>query len=433
MRGCASRTFLRGIAAVAALAIAATLDASTRLADPVPVAFQLEGRSIRGHVQAWDLLGFDGTFGRIEWKRLDAGEAWHVHAAIIDPNIAEHWLNVGRVLSQIEGGQVYAERALRWASWLAKYTAAVADHLASELPPTPEGFVPPRPHVHRNDDGPFEPWPEMSEKEQAEAVALLKREMEEAIAALKLTMLLYEQPYVLVYSDLPQEEARSKLVGLRATYLTLLQSFRLPPDHNIFWGKLVVIICKEQATFDRIKRELFSSGASPPGMAGNFIPRGPRGYLVMWNYPDEMKFAATVPHEFTHAFMHRYRSPARLPLWLDEGFADYIASLVLEDSPVDKERRSRGEWFIQHGGPIENIMDMSCMHEGWPGPYTAAYGVSYLLVKEMFRENPSKALGCLTAVKDGKPWERALAEDLGLTREQLVERLTKRVRSNRSE
>lgn len=75
-----------------------------------------------------------------------AGDAWHVHAALIDPNIAEHWLSVGRVLSGIEGGQVYADRALRWASWLGKYTAAAADKLLAELPPTPVGFVPPPPH-----------------------------------------------------------------------------------------------------------------------------------------------------------------------------------------------------------------------------------------------------------------------------------------------
>lgn len=422
------------MACAAAIVLACLLTpvvrASTRLADPVPVTVRVEGRTVRGQVHAWDQAGFDGTFGRIEWKQLSAGEAWHVHAAIIDPGIAEHWLSVGRVLSQIEDGQVYAARAFRWASWLASYTVASADHLAGLLPPVPAGFVPPRPHVHRNDDGPFEPWPMLSDEEQDEATALLKREMQDVLTTLRLTMMLYEQPYALVYTDLPHDEAVSKLVGLRASYLSLLGSFGLPHDHVHFWGKLVVILCRERATFDRILQEHFGSRASPFHMVGLSIPRGPRTYLVMWSHPDPMAFATAVPHEVTHAFMHRYRSPAPLPLWIEEGFADFMASMVVESSPLDEMRRSQGEWFIRHGGPIENIMDMACTHEGWPGPHIVGYGIGYMLVSEMFRENTARALACLTAIKDGKPWERALAEDMGITREALVARVRERAAGN---
>lgn len=68
------------------------------------------------------------------------------------------------------------------------------------------------------------------------------------------------------------------------------------------------------------------------------------------------------------------------------------------------------------------------MHEGWPGPFIAGYGVSYLLVREMFAIDSGRALACIVAIKDGKPWEQALAEDLGVTRRELVERLVIRVR-----
>lgn len=405
-----------------------TANAQTRLPEPLHISFRaLDGRNLQGEVRSWDAVGFDGTFGRVEWKHLDAGEAWHAHVAMIDPDIAEHWLSVGRVLAAIDDGQVYAERALRWASWLARTTGELANQMIRELPPTPEDFALPMPHGHREEAKIVtEPWPDMTDQQRAETTAQLKGEIDGGLKAMGMTMLLYEQDYALVYSDLPKEEIHSLLLGLATTYETLLKSFRLPLDRNVFWGKLVVIACKEQDTFARISRQLFRSNVAPQ-MAGHHIPRGPKSYLVLWNFPDHAKFQATIPHEFTHAFMYRYRSPAQVPLWMDEGFADFVASLVLKDSPVDKERRSRGEWFIRHGGPVENILEMQCMNEGWPGPFHSCYGVSYLLVQEMFLEAPTKALACMTAIKDGKSWEQALAEDLGVTRAQLVERLTKRV------
>jgi hypothetical protein len=414
------------------IALAATPSATAggSAAVPVDVRFlTLDGSKIAGKVVRWDRQGFDGTFGRMEWSRLNPPEAWHVHAALIDPRIAEHWLDMGKMLSTLEGGQELAERAFRWAAWLSRVTARTAEELAARLPPMPPHLEFPLPLVHADDAGPFEPWPERDADEQAAAVAELKEAADVQRRALSLEMRLRETEFALVYSELPPDRTAQVIDGLGLTYKTLLSSFRLPLDRNVFWGKLVVVLCKDKATFDRV---VGKSGRSidGPHMGGLCVPEGPRVTLFLWDQPNRRQFDSSVPHELTHAFLHRYRTPAPMPLWLEEGFADFVASLVHKDSPVDTDHGDYGRWFIRNGGPIDNMLDMRCTHDGWPGPHACGYGVGYLFVDQMFRHSREAALACIAAVKSGKPWEKALDEDLGLTRQALRDRVIERVRTD---
>ena len=102
--------------------------------------------------------------------------------------------------------------------------------------------------------------------------------------------------------------------------------------------------------------------------------------------------------------------------------------MVVIDSTLDAERRPSGEAFIKTFGPVNALLDMRCLHDGWPGPRNAGYSVGYLLVKWMFEHNPAGTLACITAIKDGKPWEQALQEDYGKSRDELVLELVSQYR-----
>lgn len=409
-----------------ALAAAATTGDVPRRGTSSSVTFKLGDRVVRGDVLRWDDAGAEGTFGRVEWRDLAIEEAWHLHVSIIDQSNANDWLAVGRALARHEAGRAHAERALRWAAWLATSTLESAEsdlaNLAA-LPPAERPVDRRRPHVHRRDEGPFEPWPvEPPGADEAET-ATLEREVDAMLKDLGLTMGLYAHPDVLFYSDLPESTARSLLVGVRATDAQLRQWFAIPKDGDHFRGKLVMIVCREHESMNRIAGAIFGRGDHPKEQAGFFQSAGARSYLIMWRFPDALKLGATIAHEYAHAFLHRYRSPAPLPLWLDEGFADFVASRMLQDSPVDRERRPVGEWFVRRGGPVDDVFSIECMHEGWPGPRLANYGISYLAVRGLMDAAPNETLRFIRAVKEGIPWEKALQQELGLTRAQLVERV----------
>lgn len=157
-------------------------------------------------------------------------------------------------------------------------------------------------------------------------------------------------------------------------------------------------------------------------------PLGPKVIVTFWKWPDVGKFGATLAHEITHGFMHRYRSGAALPLWADEGFADYVAARIVPNSPVAQARLPGALRFIRTGGPVDNILDMECIHDAWPGPYQVGYGVSYLLVRMMFEADPNRFRHWINAIKDGKDWEQALQEDFGMSRQRLVELFMERYR-----
>ena len=79
-------------------------------------------------------------------------------------------------------------------------------------------------------------------------------------------------------------------------------------------------------------------------------------------------------------------------------------------------------------GPIVNNLDMTCLHDAWPGPNQIGYAVSYALVRMMFESNPRGAIAFLNALKAGKQWERALAEDFGMNRQALVDAFVQQIR-----
>ena len=111
--------------------------------------------------------------------------------------------------------------------------------------------------------------------------------------------------------------------------------------------------------------------------------------------------------------MHRFITPARLPTWANEGFAEYIASRAFPGSPVDGNRRQQGLAYIRQSGDLQRIMKMSYRDGTWPGDQGVGYSVGYLLCDLMIREHPQGFVDWVRAVKAGKNWREALETQFG--------------------
>ncbi|MHC4769400.1 MAG: hypothetical protein ACYTEI_11900, partial [Planctomycetota bacterium] len=137
--------------------------------------------------------------------------------------------------------------------------------------------------------------------------------------------------------------------------------------------------------------------------------------------------ARSIAHELVHGYMHRYRTPRRLPLWANEGLADFVAAQVT-DSPVMDERRERALGFIRRGDDVAALLDRS--YDDGPDPDAITAAVGTLLVELMIDQRPQAFGPWVDAVKYGKDWEQALAEDYGVPRAQLVETFVQFYRVN---
>ena len=51
---------------------------------------------------------------------------------------------------------------------------------------------------------------------------------------------------------------------------------------------------------------------------------------IIYTFPDQQHFNSIFIHELTHIILHEYVGRSRLPLWLDEGVATYIADKYSE-------------------------------------------------------------------------------------------------------
>ena len=82
------------------------------LPEPLHVRFHLAGGvQIVGDLTFWDREGIDGTFGRRRWEELATDDIWRLYRRVMTPDVADQWIDLGRVMLIVPGGDARAERA----------------------------------------------------------------------------------------------------------------------------------------------------------------------------------------------------------------------------------------------------------------------------------------------------------------------------------
>jgi hypothetical protein len=142
-------------------------------------------------------------------------------------------------------------------------------------------------------------------------------------------------------------------------------------------------------------------------------------FVNSWRCPDYALFGSVLIHETVHGIMHRYSTPARLPAWADEGFSDWVAA-QFQPATVEQARRAQAMQYIRSGGNLVTVLDMNYRDGSWPGQNALGYAVGYAIVDAMMREDARKFEAWLRKVKGGTPWEQALQDACGLTKQQLA-------------
>jgi hypothetical protein len=388
-----------------------------------------DGVRVRGELTTFDREGIDGSFGRREWTELHREDISRLHLRLMDQNAAATWINLGRILLLAEGGEKEAERAFARATRLdehceaaiiaAREYAAEAIRVRRELE---AAIAREQLRTGNPEDGPWQaqPWPALDEAQQKSSLLAMKAESQKILQRAGMEIEPIETEFFLFYSDMDRRETAKWALELDKMYRRLANTFNRSPAENIFWGKAAIFVFKERSRFELVEADSFGQLA-PRWSAGFCHSRGPQVFVSFFRQPEDLDFAAILVHESVHGFLHRYRSPQRLPAWANEGFADYVAATLFERSPVDSLRRPLALKFIRSGGDVSAILDLTYASDSWPGPESIGYAVGYLLVELMIRDRPRAFGAWVDAIKDGKQWEQALVEDFGTDRQRLVE------------
>ncbi len=389
-----------------------------------------DGRQLSGRLRAYDGEQFElrvegEEVHTVAWRDLPAGRAHQVLGRLMDVKDAEASLRLGALMMTFgDEGKPLAEQSLRRALALDGSLAARADAIRSGEP-DPGRAAPAAPVDGADSEAPSgNPdvrgavqarfWGDATDAEQAAAVDELKAFARDAVAELDVRTGLYETAFFLFYSDIPVDEAREWATLLDRMYARLSDLFGIPAGENLWRGKALVFVFASESTYRAFETRVLRV---PPGSdaAGRCWQYGDgRVIIAFYRQPARWLFAHVLVHETVHGFLHRYRSPARIPSAWNEGLAEVIANELVPQSPVRERRRTLAANELRARGNLGGFFEAGQI-EGWQ------YGVASTLTEYMIAQNKRGYVAFINGIKDGLTWRESLDQHYRAPLDRLIQ------------
>ena len=384
----------------------------------------------------------------LKWDELTPSSAFTLKARLVDPTSAPGWLSVGR-WGWEHGLELQAKTAFARATKLDQGVAKlVASILAKPAGPvvasatpgptskptlapaangassaTPPELLQPSGLLH----GKLVRYQPSTPEEDAASVALSRKRKDEAQAELKVNLAEVESPHFLIYTDWAPGDYGFLKDQCEGAYRVVCKQFDRSPKDNVFVGKLPIYMFAKQATFRKFA-ETVDEVTLPETVLGYFVPVDEMGHMAMWKpgigsgssagigagatlADAQRNWGRTLVHEFSHAFIHRYKSNARIPRWLNEGTAEVISESVLPTS----------NYYYWAREAAQQDVDLLPLFSDRNMPTGQMYPVMMTLVEFMVRRDRTKFLAMFNDMKDGTAAEDALkkafnVDDAGLVK-----------------
>ena len=439
---------------------------------PLPWKVKLiSGETLKGTISKWDFKGIDGSFGHAPWTNFKPDDANRMCKKLLDWRLASQYIQLARMLFTLQDADKLADAALadairrdrNCANEVGALRAEVAEHrrkviedrrIAAEKEfqakavgadtakkkdnaPKEKNNAP-----KEKDDAPMaqsarvisdapraQPWSVATDAERAQALTDMKADADRWLKQVNLRYSVVDAKYWVLYADLPIGETKDLAQRMDDMYETVAKMFALPVGLNIFHGKAVVIVSATEAHYRALEMAAYNS-MPPPGAIGLCHMVGPKVVVSAYKSQDANRFMATLVHEASHGFMHRYGSPARLPSWADEGYAEYVAAESFPNSTTKDDRKPQGLQWIRSGtNNVLNVLHMNYEDGSWPGPDAIGYAIGYLTVDYLVQTNHQAFGEWVKDVKAGIPWEEALKKRFGWSVTQLAQAVKARYRA----
>jgi hypothetical protein len=251
-------------------------------------------------------------------------------------------------------------------------------------------------------------------KEQSDAaIAAAKKRGAEVEDVMKVKFGIIESPHFIIFTDWDKREYDFLRSNMEAAYEIVSRQFEIPVKDNVFIGKLPVYMFAKQEDFQKFSRDADGSEA-PANVLGYYMGNNLGfGHMTMWKPKPgstkketsdaERKWATVLTHEFTHAFVARYRTNNFIPRWLNEGLAEVVAHKQFPRAyPIYPYVRDRQ---TTRGGSIQDVLTDKGMLSG------DDYPVAQTVVETLLVGQPKSFLPFFNDIKDGMSAEEALQKE----------------------
>jgi hypothetical protein len=244
--------------------------------------------------------------------------------------------------------------------------------------------------------------------ERARVVDELKQRGEEARQKYAPRLGLIETDYFLFYTDLDAGEARKWATLLDKMYDRLCDMFAIPKGTNIWHGKALVFVFKDVADFRRFEAEVYDTRIDwAAGLCHQFSDG--QVHICFYRPPDEARFAHVLVHESVHGFIHRYRSPARVANWANEGLAEWIAYELVPRPGGRGVIRQQAAMELRNKPDLGGMFEMENIE---PAHYVQTTAITDVLIGDVSRRG---YVQFINAMKDGERWQEAFTTSMGMS------------------
>ena len=211
-----------------------------------------------------------------------------------------------------------------------------------------------------------------------------------------------------------QGEIDRTAVHLDGMYKMMVQMYRLPAKARVWRGKAMIFAFLTEEQLQSFEMKFFQHRTG--GAYGLCHSMG-GGKVVVSCYRGNRtaEFGHMLVHETSHGFIYRYKTPTRLPSWVNEGMADYIGQAMVPASEAvarrEKQAIERMQITRNLGGDFFSLSHNISFSQ---------YGIASSLTAFMIRTNKAAYVRFIEEMKEGVPWDEALKNCYDVTPEELV-------------
>jgi hypothetical protein len=342
----------------------------------------------------------------LEWEKLSGASAFAVRAQVIDRKSADAWLELAE-LAMRNDLREQAKRAVSEALKIDPKSRLKGDAiLRAQGPakPTTKAVAEAKAGDPGTADGAdVVRYQKPTTEQEKAAMARFRKTSAEVQGKLSIKLAEFETAHFIVFTNWPQDQWGFLKENLEGAYAAVSRQFNIPATENVFVGKLPVYMLDKPLDFYRFA----VADGGPSEAAGYYRGWSDGGGHMVMSKPDlknrspqqaERRWAKTLTHEFTHAFVARYRTNRFVPRWLNEGTAEVIAYAQFPE-------------FASYSRALEMAnrnFEFEKAFEKQEGLSAELYPVWFTIVEALAKDNPNAFIAMFNDIKDGVEAEEAL-------------------------
>jgi hypothetical protein len=256
-------------------------------------------------------------------------------------------------------------------------------------------------------------WGTLSADQQSRAMVLLKAFGDKASIDLKHPLRSRDSKCFLLYYDVSEADAVKYLALLDKMHGKLTEMFGIEKASNVFRGKALVFVfakIQDYHLFERICEN------TDPGDSYGMTHCFGDGlvHMAFFRYPSDSQFKHLLVHETVHGFIHRYKTPANIPSWVNEGLADDLATELVPNGERNKQTKDLVYKGLKDHNAALGDFFAARQIDGWE------YPIAETLCAWMIKHNSRGYLDFINGIKDGQKWEDSLKKNYAMTPNQLL-------------